>query len=411
MVAVDDSDGDVRYRLLETIRQYAQSKLGAAGLVEETQRRHLDHFLTRPVMDWRQKWTWDFSWPDVHRDADNYRVALERAFAVEDAEAVLRLTGGLWNYWVWVDHPGARDWLTRALSLPDRPAHPGSVETLLAAGLYFGDVDLNRQAVQLAESLDDRPLLAQVYFFAGTLNDLLGVSGGPDYLVEAVRISEATGNTFIAGWCHYSFAWRAMFAGEPQRGREHAELAVAAAPAQGPGPFYGAHALGCLALASALCGDAERAESLADELLAAAREIPFASIQAMCLVRAAAAATLSGRWAKAESLLRELLVFLRRLGTDRWVGDALEFAAIVLEATDRPLAAGQVLRALDRHRADVTESTGRIQAVAEALNECRARIAARFGSDYHSENADRVSLATVEDRILVALRALDAPVG
>ena len=45
LVVVDEDDAGVRYRLLESIRQYAQERLEAAGDAAEVRRRHADYFV------------------------------------------------------------------------------------------------------------------------------------------------------------------------------------------------------------------------------------------------------------------------------------------------------------------------------------------------------------------------------
>ena len=45
LVGVDEDDAGVRYRLLESIRQYAQERLEAAGDAAEVRRRHADHYV------------------------------------------------------------------------------------------------------------------------------------------------------------------------------------------------------------------------------------------------------------------------------------------------------------------------------------------------------------------------------
>ena len=45
LVVVDDIDGGVRYRLLETIREYARERLDASGDPIGLRRRHADHYV------------------------------------------------------------------------------------------------------------------------------------------------------------------------------------------------------------------------------------------------------------------------------------------------------------------------------------------------------------------------------
>ena len=44
LVVADDSRGRTRYRLLETVRQYALEKLGESGEADAVRSRHRDHY-------------------------------------------------------------------------------------------------------------------------------------------------------------------------------------------------------------------------------------------------------------------------------------------------------------------------------------------------------------------------------
>ena len=44
LVVADDSGGRTRYRLLETVRQYALEKLGESGEADAVRARHRDHY-------------------------------------------------------------------------------------------------------------------------------------------------------------------------------------------------------------------------------------------------------------------------------------------------------------------------------------------------------------------------------
>ena len=44
LVVADDSRGRTRYRLLETVRQYALEKLGESGEADAVRARHRDHY-------------------------------------------------------------------------------------------------------------------------------------------------------------------------------------------------------------------------------------------------------------------------------------------------------------------------------------------------------------------------------
>ncbi|MFD3400808.1 LuxR C-terminal-related transcriptional regulator [Kribbella sp. NPDC058693] len=89
-----------RYRLLETIREYAAARLAEAGETDRTRSRHLDHYLTvaetaEPLLDvdreaWRAR---------IEPDRENYRAALEYGLPANDPERGRRLAAAL--RWLW----------------------------------------------------------------------------------------------------------------------------------------------------------------------------------------------------------------------------------------------------------------------------------------------------------------------
>ena len=90
-----------RYRLLETIRQYARDKLLASGESERLRDRHLDYFLRfaeaiEPKLRGAEQLVW---LGRVETEHDNLRTAL--AWALESAKSgsALRLAGALSYFW------------------------------------------------------------------------------------------------------------------------------------------------------------------------------------------------------------------------------------------------------------------------------------------------------------------------
>jgi predicted ATPase len=102
LVILDSSDGEPRYRLLETVREYGQERLAESGEGNEVEGRHADWFhqlgergveaLPRPD---RGSWL-----ARLELEHDNIRVALERSL-VADPERALRIAGAMWHFWLW----------------------------------------------------------------------------------------------------------------------------------------------------------------------------------------------------------------------------------------------------------------------------------------------------------------------
>lgn len=93
VVVIDKSkNGETRYRMLETIRQYAREKLLETGGSEIVHQRHLDYFVklaerAEPELYRSNQATWFFRWDE---ELDNLRIALEWALN-SDVEAGLRI--------------------------------------------------------------------------------------------------------------------------------------------------------------------------------------------------------------------------------------------------------------------------------------------------------------------------------
>jgi tetratricopeptide (TPR) repeat protein len=99
-LVVAEEDGD-RYRMLETVRQYAQDRLRDSGEEKRWRDRHLEHFLTvaeeaAPNIQATQQRQWLECLGVEH---DNLRSALTWATGA-DAVSGLRLASACWRFWL-----------------------------------------------------------------------------------------------------------------------------------------------------------------------------------------------------------------------------------------------------------------------------------------------------------------------
>ncbi len=135
VVAAPDDAAGMRYRLLETVAEYAAEKLDAVpGEREHAERRHLVVYreLARnadPLLRGPQQVTW---LDRLEREHDNIRAALRRAVAARDEHEALCMILSMSWFWQLRGHRGdARHWGDAALALgpdpfaaPARPAPP-----------------------------------------------------------------------------------------------------------------------------------------------------------------------------------------------------------------------------------------------------------------------------------------------
>ena len=119
LVQIDRSQGEIRYRMLETVRQYAWQKVSTANEIEDIRSLYIGYYLKLAEEGEKKSyWGGDTTQPKrLAVDFDNFRAAL--AWCFEDAEVYgelgLRLAGALWIVWWTFGYLNeGRDWLERA---------------------------------------------------------------------------------------------------------------------------------------------------------------------------------------------------------------------------------------------------------------------------------------------------------
>ena len=176
VIAERQPDG-TRYRLLDTFRGFADTKLGEAGKVAEVRDRHLAHYVEvaerlddvfRGAMQVTASRNFDQEW-------DNLRAAHERAVSTSDLTMAERLVSASRLYATIRLRYEHREWVERTIALETDERQPQSA-TFAQAAFWAeqADNDLDRRqrllhrALQLAAPFDD-PIaaLALTYTFDG----------------------------------------------------------------------------------------------------------------------------------------------------------------------------------------------------------------------------------------------------
>ena len=206
LVVAEEQDDMARYRLLESIRQYAQERLAEQGEVGVTRQRHLEWFHTLALAGADELTGPNQAlWLDrLAREYDNLRAAMEWCAAQPDrADDFLSLTAALWRFWLvrgyWSE---GRDWLERALTAtPDRRT-PTRARALAAAGHLAteeGDVvaagPLLDDSLSLWEELDDSEGVAETLNHKGNLaKTRFEYDTARALLSEALKLREDAGD-------------------------------------------------------------------------------------------------------------------------------------------------------------------------------------------------------------------------
>jgi len=311
------SDGQARYVMLETVREYALDQLVASGEAEEMRRRHAAWCV---VLAERAGAELNSSENDAWRarlaaDHDNLRAALEWAVECEDPETGLRLGGALWSFWFATGHLSeGRERLRRALAT----AGSENVALGIRAGALTG--------------------LGSLAVYQGDFAQ----AGAP--LDEALALWRRLGDR--AGEAHllHMLAALAEYRGDDEQATARYEAALALFRELGATRQVGSM-LENLADAAFRRGELTRSEALASEALAIGRATTDAKMLNMALVGAAQIASARGEYPVAAGLLAESLARTNEAGY--WIGwaDTLGGCAAVALAAGQLATAAQLLAA------------------------------------------------------------------
>ena len=160
MVDLDTGPGgSTRYRLLETLRQFALERLGDTGQAEEYRRRHAAYYagfaqVAGPGMEGPDELSWAARF---EVELDNLRAAVAWALDAEaqaDADLGLQITGSFASQWFCRPSIGVGKWAEAGLRRVEAstPGLRTSVLAIAACSAYMdGDFDLMR--TRAAEAL------------------------------------------------------------------------------------------------------------------------------------------------------------------------------------------------------------------------------------------------------------------
>jgi predicted ATPase/DNA-binding CsgD family transcriptional regulator len=365
LTIASDASGEPRFRMLETIREFArdrQAKPDRVGLRD----RHLAYFValaerSEPRLRGPDQAAW---LRRLAAEQADIRAALAWAREAHRDDSMLRLAAALKRRF-WYDAGGLREglrWLEAALAVAaDAPAAPAALRVKAqqrAAWILWelGDDDRGQTLFEasLAEADDDDHL--------GRLEALLGLSyralgtGAPELDAAAEQIAEAIGHARHGGTPGAlvepltAQGHLAVARGEPAQARTHFEEALDMARAAGDvwGTASALVQCGALALAA---GEHAQAEALSAECLRLSIESgERGPVFAHALAVLAEALTARGELEAARSRLREGGGTLR--GMENPLGAALvvEAAAVWLASVGVLPAAVEAWAAADGYR-------------------------------------------------------------
>jgi tetratricopeptide (TPR) repeat protein len=189
----EGADGEPRFRMLETVREFGLERLDVSGEEPATRDRHAGFFLDLAERaDPEIMETADSTWLDVlDREHDNLRAALTWSRDTSDHDTLLRLAGDLalfWYYRGYLDE--GRRWLDQALETPPDDASPRPRAWALACRGMLASVcgEMDRAAPLLTESFSWWEQTSDAYGYAIARSMLGGVYVSQGRYDEAIAL-------------------------------------------------------------------------------------------------------------------------------------------------------------------------------------------------------------------------------
>jgi predicted ATPase len=168
---VEQPNGESRFMMLETIREYAREKLEASGEKAATRRAHAAYCLVLAEEDAaehtgaaRSEWLERFA-----SEHDNFQAAIEWLIETGDADWGLRLGAALFRFWETREYfAEGRDTLAKLLQIPAAAAPTKARgRALFSAGVLAGEQGdyipasaLIRESLDIARTVDDKQAVA-----------------------------------------------------------------------------------------------------------------------------------------------------------------------------------------------------------------------------------------------------------
>jgi predicted ATPase/DNA-binding SARP family transcriptional activator len=231
-------NGDVRFGMLQTLREFGLDRLEAEDHRRMIERRHAEWFLrlaedAEPGLRGPQLMPWIICLETEH---DNLRAALRWAIESDEGETGLRIVAALWRFWHLAGHLSeGRRWVTAVLDLPSAAGQTVARARALAAagGLAYwqNDVPAVRYAYEEALAIsrelgDGRSTAEGTYNLAFAYGLVPTKARSRDLFLQSREMFERLGNAVGVADTLWALGMMAGLAGDYATARSHAEESV-----------------------------------------------------------------------------------------------------------------------------------------------------------------------------------------
>ncbi len=327
LITLDDrrAEGQARFRMLETIREFANEQLAASGEGDLMRARHHDHFLAlaeqaEPMKMGADRKRW---LARLSSDQDNLRAALAWSKDHRKAEHVARLVVALYWFWgnsrfgelrVWVEAASVH--IAEATPLLRAKVRNLQCDMAIRGG-SIGDVPaLANEALALARASGDHEVEALALLALGFA---AGIVSGADamrpYMDEALPLARSTNPGELVAVCLSFFGLICLFKSDPEEPRRLLDEAIGLAKETDDTLL--AFALAVAGLTALNQGRLADADDLLSQALAVGRPLEEGIALTLGLFGVAELRMRHGDLAEAHAIANESLANARRLGESR----------------------------------------------------------------------------------------------
>lgn len=367
----EPAEGEPRFAMLETIREYGLEQLEASGEAIHIRRQHADFFLklaerAEPEL----QGPWQAAWLErLEGDHDNLRVALQSSIEAGALETAARISNALWQFWRVHGHlREGRRWLDEVLGGSSKLSSSVQAKTLNEAGdlaRFRGDYALAtallEESLTLQRELDDKQGIGIVLWHTGKLMTEQGDYARATACLEgALVLLRALGDKWNVAMSLLILGNVASGQGDHGRAITLYEESLATYRELGNKRSI-ANVLNNLGCVAQYQNNSEQAATLYEESYALYRELGDKLHVAASLNNQGVVALQRGNCKRAMALYEESLVQLRELGDRRRVADPLEGLAKIACTQGKPERAARLFGAAEALREAIGNPLLRIE--------------------------------------------------
>jgi predicted ATPase/class 3 adenylate cyclase len=370
LVTMDEEGDEPRYRLLETIRQYARDKLLESGEAAEMRNRHLDYHVqltenaeTQLYGGQALKWVNRFE-----SEYDNLRAAIEWGMD-HNVMAVLRMAGALPNFWFRRGYESEGiNWIHEALervkALPEVEGAAARERLAIIAKSWQsvsfmafsqGNMLLASEAAATcaayARQLGDKRLLATVLTFEAASKMMSGGFQNADAIMdEVLSAANESNDQYAIGMAYGMFGTRMIMAGKDDDESRAMVAKGLAALKNNQNRFGHTMVLFGIAMGARFNHHFDEARARFAPLIPVFHDMGDHHRTNMVRSEMAHMERLEGRHEKAEAMYRETILEWKRLGHRAAIANQLECFAFIAKAHERPERAAKLFGAAEALR-------------------------------------------------------------